>query len=190
MAGRAADGQASAAAARGRTLCSSRTLPSMARPARPKPRLTPAAARAGEPEASPPPRVRTFSADTATAALVYLAPVVADVQVTFRRVVRYRRLLDRAAVAVETSRHLRLAQDHQREMARLAGFVDEVQAVGAQLRDFEAGAVAFPSVDHGVPAGGYLSWMPGEEAVAHAHGPDEPTEARKPLRRKARRRAA
>ena len=164
----------------------------MARPARPTRTRLPAAPAAGSAEHASTAEfgVRPFSADEATATLVYLGPVVADVRSAFARVVRFRRLLDRAAVQNGSLRRNRLAAAHQEQMTRLAALVDEVQAVGAQLRDFEAGAVAFPGRDHGVPAGGYLSWMPGEEAVAHAHGPDEPTEARKPLRRKARRRAA
>ncbi|BAM03233.1 DUF2203 family protein [Phycisphaera mikurensis] len=133
---------------------------------------------------------RGFSAEAATATLVYLGPVVRDVRRGFRRVARLRRLLDSASLAEGSARRKRLAAAHQQRMTRLAGLVDEVQAVGAQLRDFEAGAIAFPSDDEGVPAGGYLSWLPGEAAVCHAHGPDEPTEARRPLRRKARRRAA
>ncbi len=165
----------------------------MARPARPT-RTRPPAAPVADPAASNDDaggsRLRVFSAEEATGTLVYLGPVIADVQASFARVVRFRRLLDRAALREGSDRRTRLAAAHQQQMSRLASLVDEVQAVGAQLRDFEAGAVAFPGVDHGVPAGGYLSWMPGEEAVAHTHGPDEPTEARKPLRRKARRRAA
>ena len=149
-------------------------------------RTAPAPAPAPRPEAPG----RLFGAAEAEATLVYLGPVVADVQAVFRRVTRFRRLLDRASLAEGSARRRRLSDAHQEEMNTLAALVDEVQAVGAQLRDFEAGAVAFPSEQEGVPKGGYLSWIAGEAGVSHAHGPDEPTEARRPLRRKARRRAA
>ena len=150
-------------------------------------RRTPAPAPADpQPEAGG----RLFGAAEAEATLVYLGPVVADVQAAFRRVTRFRRLLDRASLEEGSARRRRLADAHQQQMNTLAVLVDEVHAVGAQLRDFEAGAVAFPSAQDGVPAGGYLSWIAGEPGVSHAHGPDEPTEARRPLRRKARRRAA
>ena len=159
----------------------------MARPA-PSPAGPSAVSSVAEAEAAA--GSRRFTRAEATATLVYLGPVVEDVRRSFGRVTRFRRLLDRAAVEDRCSRRSRLVAAHQREMAALAALVDEVQAVGAQLRDFEAGAVAFPSDERGVPAGGYLSWIAGEEGIGFAHGPDEPTEARRPLRRKARRRVA
>lgn len=144
-----------------------------------------------QPSPAPPqPAGRSFDPAEAQAALVYLGPVVADVRAAFRRVTRLRRLLDRARLEEGSARRRRLTDAHQHQMNALAGLVDEVQAVGVQLRDFEAGALAFPSAHGGVPEGGYLSWIPGEDTVGHAHGPDEPTEARRPLRQKARNRAA
>lgn len=131
----------------------------------------------------------TFTAAEASATLVYLGPIVAEMRACFARIVAQRARLDRAPAA-ESPAAESLVAENQREMAELARLVDEVQAVGAEVRDFESGAVAFPGRGHGVPERGFLSWIHGEERVAHVHGADEPTEARRVLRCKARSRAA
>lgn len=131
----------------------------------------------------------TFTAAEASATLVYLGPIVAEMRACFARIVAQRARLDRTPAA-ESPAAESLVAENQREMAELARLVDEVQAVGAEVRDFETGAVAFPGRGHGVPERGFLSWIHGEERVAHVHGADEPTEARRVLRCKARSRAA
>lgn len=156
----------------------------------PSPARTSSASALAAAHAVGPTRQRCFTTDEATATLVYLGPIVAEVQASFARLADLRERLDAEAFDEASGPTQELVGRHQREMAELARLVDEVQAVGAQVRDFEAGAVAFPGVGRGVPENGFLSWICGEESVDHAHGPDEPTEARRPLRRKARRRAA
>lgn len=136
----------------------------------------------------------TFTAAEASATLVYLGPIVAEMRACFARIVAQRARLDRAPAAESPAAENLVAEslvaENQREMAELARLVDEVQAVGAEVRDFESGAVAFPGRGHGVPERGFLSWIHGEERVGHVHGADEPTEARRVLRCKARSRAA
>jgi hypothetical protein len=64
-------------------------------------------------------------------------------------------------------------------MDRLGELVDELHAVGVELRDFELGLIAFPC-DHDDRTV-LLSWQPEEDGVGHFHEQDESVAERRPI---------
>lgn len=117
-----------------------------------------------------------FTVDEANRALVYLRPVVGDVMRTYRRIVHLRRRMDHASDgATET----RLEREYDGCMRRLGDFVDELHAVGVELRDFELGLLDFPSRFKRREI--FLTWQPGDERVEHWHEFDDTHGGRQPM---------
>lgn len=83
---------------------------------------------------------------------------------------------------IEVPKDSIVAQDariecHLNELRRL---IEEIERLGARLRDYERGAVAFPAAawDEGFV---YWSWMLGESQVSHCHRAEESFDQRRPV---------
>jgi hypothetical protein len=111
---------------------------------------------------------RFFSVAEANRALPYIARVVADVVALFRDARDLQRLIRTASPgdAVEALRD-RLVEAFERSNA----CVEELQAAGVELADYQAGIVDFPSLLEGREV--RLCWRLGESGVDHWHEPGE-----------------
>lgn len=132
--------------------------------------------------------MRLFTPDEANAALVDLRPLA-------ERLVRERREL--AAVAGDLQRvqavvagnggrvdHRRLARLRaaaERGAAAIAGLVEEIDALGAELKDPDRGLLDFPARHPGTGETVLLCWELGEAEVEHWHGLEEGFAGRKRL---------
>jgi hypothetical protein len=63
--------------------------------------------------------------------------------------------------------------------ARLRYALDQVQAIGCQVKDLDIGLVDFPTMYRGVEV--CLCWKLGEAAIEFWHGADEGFRGRKPI---------
>ncbi|MEM7681566.1 MAG: DUF2203 domain-containing protein [Planctomycetota bacterium] len=116
-----------------------------------------------------------FTLERAQSALPYVSRVVVDVRETYARIVALRRELESAPNA-ETATELESA--YAASMDRLGDLVDELHAVGVELRDFERGEVDFParSLDGEIS----LCWDPEQPSIAHWRD-DEPGARTRPI---------
>lgn len=104
---------------------------------------------------------RRFTVAEANRSLVYLAPIAREVVAAYAEVIRHRRHLDTLDAGDGDRPSAEAA--YRSTMDRLATLVDELSAVGVELRDFEHARLAFPTSDAGA---GFLWWQPGEVAVS------------------------
>jgi hypothetical protein len=129
---------------------------------------------------------RTFTPAEANATLSHVRPLV-------EHMVAAKRALDEAQERRdEVSLHIsgngggippqRLGELHEeveRRAAVLAGIVEEIQELGAIVKDFDTGLVDFPSVREGEDV--LLCWQLGEDEVAFWHPVDSGFADRRPL---------
>jgi hypothetical protein len=67
----------------------------------------------------------------------------------------------------------------ERTSRELVGAVDEIQALGVQIKDLDRGLVDFPCVHRGREI--LLCWELGEDEVAYWHGVEDGFAGRRPL---------
>jgi hypothetical protein len=107
--------------------------------------------------------------------------VVGDIVQQYARIVALRKAIelgeDQDLTAGIPGEHREA--DYEKAMDALGQLVDELHAVGVELRDFEQGVIAFPAMYESKPI--LLSWQPPEPAVTHWHAPDESITDRRPL---------
>ncbi len=118
--------------------------------------------------ARPPRRGRKyFTAEEANQSLPYVSRVVDDITACYTRAVEIRRAIEhgRPAEGMEA-----LKNEYEQAMDRLNMLIEELHAVGVELKDFERGLLDFPSVyqDREV----YLCWQRGEASVSSWHEVD------------------
>ncbi|MEM8782885.1 MAG: DUF2203 domain-containing protein [Planctomycetota bacterium] len=122
---------------------------------------------------------KRFSREQADRSLAYVGPVVRDVQAQYGRILELRQAMHGASAPAEGVEGDAAEPAYEAAMDRLGELVDELHAVGVELRDFERGLVAFPC-DH-KDRTLLLSWQPGEPNVGHFHEQDESVAERRPL---------
>jgi len=117
---------------------------------------------------------RYFTIEEANRALVYLRRVIDDLQAAYRQVVALRRRIERGG-----SQTADAERAYEGAMDQLSDLVDEVHAVGVELKDFERGMIDFPSWRDGREV--LLCWEAGETAVTHWHEVDGGVSERQPV---------
>lgn len=105
-----------------------------------------------------------FTVEEANCALPYVSRVIDDVIIIYSDIVDLRRLLEHDDLSAEASQ---IERKYEQAMDRLGALVDELHAVGVELKDFERGLVDFPSIyeDREV----LLCWHRGEDHVGYWH---------------------
>lgn len=104
---------------------------------------------------------KIFTVAEANRALPYIQRVVTDIAAVYAQVIELRRELD----GLDDGKARKItAAEYEADMDRLGDLVDELHAVGVELRDFENGRVDFPALyeDRDV----MLAWQIGETSVA------------------------
>jgi hypothetical protein len=129
---------------------------------------------------------RYFTPEEANEALAEVRPLA-------ERLVDHRRALGEAQArraeammqiagnggGLRTSELARLGADVDREAAAVRRCIEEIRAIGAQVKDLERGLVDFPALRAGVEV--CLCWQVGEEAIGYWHHPEDGYAGRKPL---------
>lgn len=110
-----------------------------------------------------------FSVEQANRSLVYIQRIVQDIVLAYEDALVLRERLE--------YRPTQVAEDHyEAAMIKLADLVEEVQATGADVRDFAVGMVDFPAYLEGREV--CLSWRLGEPEVMYWHEIDDVTGGR------------
>lgn len=134
-------------------------------------------------------RGKIFSPEEAERMLPLVARVVEDIQTTYREVHGALEAFDTVKRALESSTgaasiaNEREFRARDAEVARLLdvfqGLVEEIEALGGMVKDYEKGTVDFYGELDGEIV--FLSWAPGEDRVAHWHPLDAGQTERRPL---------
>lgn len=119
---------------------------------------------------------KRFTLDQANRALTYVEPIVRDIQATYRQAVNIQQRLEFPASERETHD---LTDEHDRAMAKLSLYVDELVDTGAELKDYELGLIDFPADLDGRPVS--LCWKLGEPSITHWHEADAGPADRQPV---------
>ncbi|MEM7577596.1 MAG: DUF2203 domain-containing protein [Planctomycetota bacterium] len=122
---------------------------------------------------------KRFTREQANRSLAYVGPVVQDVQAQYEQILELRQSINESTVDADTPGATGGEAAYEVAMDRLGELVDELHAVGVELRDFERGLIAFPC-DH-KDRTLLLSWQPGEEGVRFFHEQDESVAERRPI---------
>ncbi len=121
-----------------------------------------------------------FTVARANKSLVLVRKIVGDMQARYRELVEGRRERDKLLQAtVEPERLQELNEEISSCARKLEQLSQELQAVGAVLKDLRSGLVDFPSVYHGREV--WLCWRAGEAEVAYWHELNDGAAGRKPI---------
>jgi hypothetical protein len=115
-----------------------------------------------------------FSLDQANSALPYVSRIVDDITEVYSEIIELRRDAEKpndSDTAAEKA--------YEVAMDRLSVLVDELHAVGVELKDFELGLVDFPALHDGRDI--LLCWKRGEAGIGHWHETDAGLAGRQPV---------
>ncbi len=134
-------------------------------------------------------RGKIFSPDEANRMLPLVARIADDIVRTYRQVHLALREFDTAkeaaaeahgAARIELEREMRLKDARVAELLdRFQGLIEEIEALGGTVKDYERGIVDFYGEVDGEIV--YLCWTPGDENLGYWHALDEGTADRRPL---------
>ncbi len=122
---------------------------------------------------------RAFTLAEANRALVLVRRIVADVIAEYRRLLDLQEALEAAEKGQQDDRVRESRLELIRAAGRLRAFLEELDDVGVELRDWALGVVDFPAVAGGRPV--CLCWQHGEEAVNYWHEADTDYAGRQPI---------
>jgi hypothetical protein len=117
---------------------------------------------------------KAFTLEHANRALPYVSRVVDDITTVYARIIELRRSADKPGGPNGESE-----REYEKTMDRLGELVDELHAVGVELKDFELGLVDFPATHQGREV--LLCWKRGEQTVSHWHEIDAGLSGRQPI---------
>lgn len=117
---------------------------------------------------------KLFTLDHANRALPYVVRVVDDISEVYGRIIELRKRAD-APGGPDTEAE----REYEQMMDRLGELVDELHAVGVELKDFELGLVDFPAIHQGREV--LLCWKRGEPSIEHWHELDAGLSGRQPV---------
>ena len=132
------------------------------------------------------PYPRLFTLDEANEALPLIRSITRDTVRCYRRLTQAIRQLRRLKVlarkGLATEAALRdVEQEVEDHLRQLRHLIDELEALGCELRDYGRGVVDFPAA--GMDAAGFTvyCWTLGESSVSHWHADQEGYGARRPV---------
>lgn len=132
---------------------------------------------------------KSFTVEEANQTLPYVRAIVSDIVTHFREVhERKERLLQirpssgpapRDADNVYSEEVAQIEEELEKDVAKLQDYVNELQQLGVELKDFMRGLVDFPAVIEGRDV--YLCWQLGEPEVGFWHELDSGFQGRHSL---------
>ena len=115
-------------------------------------------------------RQRCFDLDQAGRALVLVRRIVADIVADYPRMIEMQEILE----LEQRYGSVEYIQQVQEEMAavaeRLRGYIEELDAIGVEVRDFARGLVDFPARIGGRDV--CFCWQFGEKDIRYWHEPE------------------
>ncbi len=121
------------------------------------------------------PAKKYFTVDQANSALPYVSRVVEDITQVYARIIELRRGAEKPDGSEPDTE-----KEYETTMDRLSELVDELHAVGVELKDFELGLVDFPATHDGRDV--LLCWKRGETDIGHWHEVDAGLAGRQSVR--------
>jgi hypothetical protein len=121
------------------------------------------------------PAKKYFTVSQANSALPYVSRVVEDITQVYARIIELRRGADKPGGPESDTE-----KEYETTMDRLSELVDELHAVGVELKDFELGLVDFPATHDGRDV--LLCWKRGETDIGHWHEIDAGLAGRQSVR--------
>ena len=121
------------------------------------------------------PEKKYFTVAEANSALPYVARVVEDITLVYARIIELRRGAEKPGGPDSGAE-----KEYETTMDRLSELVDELHAVGVELKDFELGLVDFPAIHDGRDV--LLCWKRGETDIGHWHEIDAGLAGRQSVR--------
>ena len=125
---------------------------------------------------APRPLRRYFTVEQADMSLTYVSKITHDIRASYRRAVELQERLDETPAAAEGG-PIRL--EYEATISALNRYVDELNDVGVELKDYEIGLVDFPAMHEGRQVS--LCWKHGEKKIAAWHELDAGFSGRKPV---------
>ena len=119
-----------------------------------------------------------FTIEEANRALPYVRRIVADIREAYSRAVSLQHKMEFPLPDQKTDQ-MRIEYDDV--MSRLSDLIDELSAVGAELKDYEHGTVDFPTQLEGREV--LLCWQDGEPNIVAWHEVDAGFAGRQPIER-------
>jgi hypothetical protein len=108
-----------------------------------------------------------FTLEEANRAVPYVSRIVADAAERFTKVVALKNQAENAPTRTDRER---AETEHDVQLEKLVGYVQELQHVGVEIRDLERGLLDFPAVYEGREI--CLCWLAGEDKVDAWHEVD------------------
>ena len=118
-----------------------------------------------------------FTIEEANNALPLVRVIVADIVAKYREVSDRKTRLDQIRESRKTSERgrndlyreemVQVEEELDKEVSRLQEFIEELEALGVELKDIGRGLIDFRSLMDGREV--YLCWLLGEEEVGHWH---------------------
>jgi len=115
-----------------------------------------------------------FSVEQANSALPYVSRIVDDITEVYSEIIELRKGAEKPSGPDTVSE-----KAYEVAMDRLSVLVDELHAVGVELKDFELGLVDFPALHDGRDI--LLCWKRGEVGIGHWHETDAGLAGRQPV---------
>ena len=122
---------------------------------------------------------RYFTPAEANRALVFVKRVTADIVREYSRLLDLHEIIEAAAQCGSEGQYAAARDEMIRTAEKLHHCMEELEAVGVELKDWADGIIDFPCL-----AGGRevrLCWCHGEQAVSHWHEPEEGFAQRRPV---------
>lgn len=110
---------------------------------------------------------KLFTLQEANRSLPYISRVIEDIRAAYQIALTLQQRMDRP-MPDDTLQTLQA--EYQESIDRLNRFVEELQSVGVDLKDYEMGLVDFPAIHEGREV--CLCWRRGEEKIAAWHEVD------------------
>lgn len=127
---------------------------------------------------APKPR-RFFTVDQANRALVLIRRIVADILLEYEKLNDLQETIE-AAQAVGRSEHAKsITEELVDAISIIHGYVEELDELGVELKDWTLGVVDFPCVANGREV--VLCWQPDEQEVGFWHEVNAEPGVRRPL---------
>jgi hypothetical protein len=121
---------------------------------------------------------KLFTVDEANCALILVRRIVIDILDDYGRLTDLQETIESAQQSGEYDRAQRAQNQLVEAVERIQDYVEELDEVGVDLKDWTLGVVDFPSMADGREVA--LCWQAGESEVAHWHEVDQES-CRQPL---------
>lgn len=123
--------------------------------------------------------LKYFAPAQAERALTLVRRIVADIVAEYPRLLEYQEMIEVSQRYGSVEYVNRLQADMALAVAKLQRYVEELESVGVELRDFGRGMVEFPSILAGREI--RLCWQHGEPRLTGWYDPNHAPTSRRPI---------